>query len=118
MLRGLLILAFLAPALGNAATLRSVTVDRVDGIYVMRSEVWFDVSIDKIFGVLLDWDQSTKFSSRVTSNRTTRAGRVTTVATVPASGSSANPSNVTAGSRTSRCGTSRPRWTRCEATST
>ena len=63
MLRGLLILAFLAPALGNAATLRSVTVDRVDGIYVMRSEVWFDVSIDKIFGVLLDWDQSTKFSS-------------------------------------------------------
>ncbi len=69
MLRGLIMLAILVPVLGHAATLRSVTVDRVDGIYVMRSEVWFDVGIDKIFGVLLDWDQSTKFSSVVVESR-------------------------------------------------
>ena len=69
MLRTLLALALFVPVLGDAATLRSVTVDRVDGVYVMRSEVWFDVGIDKIFGVLLDWDQSTKFSSVVVEAR-------------------------------------------------
>lgn len=69
MLRSLLLLAVLAAVPGNAATLRSVTVDRVDGVYVMRSEVWFDVSIDKIFGLFLDWDQSTKFSSVIVESR-------------------------------------------------
>jgi hypothetical protein len=67
--RFLLILALLLPALGSAATMRSVTVDRVDGVYILHSEVWFDVSIDKIYGLFLDWDQSTKFSSVVVESR-------------------------------------------------
>ena len=69
MLRAILAFILLVPTVGHAATLRSVTVDRVDGVYVMRSEVWFDVGIDKIFGVLLDWDQSTKFSSVIVESR-------------------------------------------------
>lgn len=68
-MRLLLFIALLLPALVDAATLRSVTVDRIDGVYVLRSEVWFDVDIDKIYGVFLDWDLSTKFSSIVVESR-------------------------------------------------
>jgi hypothetical protein len=68
-MRFLLIIALLLPALGNAADLRSVSVDRIDGVYVLHSEAWFDVSIEKIFGVFLDWDLSTKFSSVVVESR-------------------------------------------------
>jgi len=57
------------PALAGAATLRDVTVDRVDGVYIMRSEVWFDASIEQIFGVFLDWDLSTQFSSVIVESR-------------------------------------------------
>ncbi len=68
-MRLLLVIALLLPALVRPATLLSVSVDHVDGAYVLRSEAWFDVSIDKIYGVLLDWDQSTKFSSVVVESR-------------------------------------------------
>jgi len=68
-MRILLFIALLLPAFVHPATLLSVSVDRVDGAYVLRSEAWFDVSIDKIYGVLLDWDQSTKFSSVVVESR-------------------------------------------------
>lgn len=68
-MRFLLIIALLLPALGSTATLRSVTVDRVEGVYVMHSEVWFDVSIDRIYGLFLDWGESTKFSSVVVESR-------------------------------------------------
>ena len=62
-MRALLLLVIALPAWAGAATLREVTVDHVDGTYVMRSEVWFDVNIRRIYGLLLDWDQSSKFSS-------------------------------------------------------
>ena len=64
----------LLPTVGSAATLRDVTVDRVDGVYVLRSEVWFDVSIEQIFGLFLDWDQSTKFSKVVVESRNVEPG--------------------------------------------
>ena len=73
-MRALLTAFLLFPALAGAADLRAVTVDRVDGAYVMRSEVWFDVSIDKIYGVFLDWDLSTKFSSVVVESRDVEPG--------------------------------------------
>jgi hypothetical protein len=57
------------PALAGAATLRDVTVDGVYGVYIMRSEVWFDASIEQIFGVFLDWDLSTQFSSVIVESR-------------------------------------------------
>ena len=68
-MRVLLLLIFAFPAAAGAATLRDVTVDHVDGIYVMRSEVWFDVGIERIYGLLLDWDQSPKFSSIIVESR-------------------------------------------------
>lgn len=68
-MRFLLITMLLLSSVGSAATLRSVSVEHVDGTYVMRSEAWFDVSIDKIYGVLLDWDLSIKFSSVVVESR-------------------------------------------------
>ncbi|MDH3512752.1 MAG: SRPBCC family protein [Gammaproteobacteria bacterium] len=64
------ILTFLIfPALAGGATLRDVTLDRVEGVYIMRSEVWFDASIEQMFGVFLDWDLSTKFSSVIVESR-------------------------------------------------
>ena len=73
-MRALLLILVLLPTLGSAATLRNVTVDRIDGNYVMRSEVWFDASIEKIYGVFLDWDLSTKFSSVVVESRNVEPG--------------------------------------------
>ena len=73
-MRVLLIIFVLLPAFAGAADLRNVTVDRVDGAYVMRSEVWFDVEIEQIYGVFLDWDLSTKFSSVVVESRDVEPG--------------------------------------------
>ena len=74
-MRALLLIPLLLPAIAGAADLRDVTVDRVDGTYVMRSEVWFDVSIDKIYGTFLDWDLSTQFSSVVVESRNVEPGK-------------------------------------------
>ena len=64
------LLVFLAfPAIADSATLRAISVDHVDGAYIMRSEVWFDVGIERIYGLLLDWDQSSKFSSVIVESR-------------------------------------------------
>ena len=68
-MRTLLLIISALPAFAGAATLREVTVDHVDGTYVMHSEAWFDVGIEKIFGLLLDWDESTKFSSVIVESR-------------------------------------------------
>ena len=73
-MRALLIILLLLPAIAGAADLRDVTVDRIDGNYVMRSEVWFDVDIEQIYGVFLDWDLSTKFSSVVVESRNVEPG--------------------------------------------
>jgi hypothetical protein len=73
-MRALLIIFVLLPAFAGAADLRNVTVDRVEGAYVMRSEVWFDVGIEQIYGVFLDWDLSTKFSSVVVESRDVEPG--------------------------------------------
>ena len=73
-MRALFIIPLLLPAFAGAADLRDVTVDRIDGTYVMRSEVWFDVSIDKIYGTFLDWDLSTQFSSVVVESRNVEPG--------------------------------------------
>ncbi len=68
-MRVLILMMVVFPAIGGGATLRDVTVDRVDGVYTMRSEVWFDASIEQIFGVFLDWELSTKFSSVIVESR-------------------------------------------------
>ena len=53
----------------DAATLRDIHVDHVNGSYILRSEVWFDASIEQIYGVLADWDLSTRFSSAIVEAR-------------------------------------------------
>lgn len=63
-----LLLLFLS-GLALAADLRNVSVERIDGVYTMRSEVWFDASIEQMYAVLLDWDLSTEFSSVVVESR-------------------------------------------------
>ncbi len=73
-MRTLLLVLSALPAFSSAATLREVSVDHVDGAYVMRSEVWFDVGIEKIFGVFLDWDLSSKFSSAIVESRNIEPG--------------------------------------------
>jgi len=67
LLAGLLVLSAPLPAL--SADLLSVEVDKVDGAYVMRSEVLFEVGIEAIFETMLDWDLSTEFSSVVVESR-------------------------------------------------
>ena len=57
------------PMTADAATMRDIHVDRVDGVYIMRSEVWFDASIEQIYKVLADWDLSTRFSSVIVESR-------------------------------------------------
>lgn len=62
--------ALLAGALPvDAAELRSVTLDKRDGIYYATSEVWLDAPRDEVFGVLSDWDISTRFSSLIVESR-------------------------------------------------
>lgn len=62
-----LILLWLSGA--DAAELRSVSVDRIDGRYIMNSVVWFDVSREQIYATMLNWDLSTEFSSVVVESR-------------------------------------------------
>ncbi len=62
-----LLLVCCSPA--GAAELLSVTVDRVDGRYIMSSEVWFDASIEQMYETMLDWDLSTEFSSVIVESR-------------------------------------------------
>ncbi len=63
-------LALIATA-AQAADLRSVSIDRVDGVYTMHSVVWFDARIDAVYNVFLDWDLSEQFSSVVVEARNT-----------------------------------------------
>lgn len=62
-MRFVILSLLLAPVFAVAADLRNVTVDRVDGHYLMHSETWFDVPVEQMFGVMLDYDLSTQFSS-------------------------------------------------------
>lgn len=69
---GALMLLTALPA--TAASLRDVRVDVVDGMYVLRSEAWFDAGLVELYEVLLDWDLSTEFSSVVVESRNLEPG--------------------------------------------
>jgi hypothetical protein len=53
----------------NAAELRSVEVDRVDGRYTLKSQVWFDTDIDSIYAVFLNYDLASQFTSFIVEAR-------------------------------------------------
>lgn len=59
----------LAAALAGAADLREVSVDRVDGRYLLTSETVMEASQEEIYAVLTDYDQFSKFSSAFTESR-------------------------------------------------
>jgi hypothetical protein len=68
MARICLVLLLFCGSLG-AAELRSVVVDRVDGRYTLKSEVWFDTDIDSIYAVFLDYDLASQFTSFIVEAR-------------------------------------------------
>ena len=63
----LLILLASVSLLGTAtaAEMRSVNVDYADGRYTMKSEVWFDATVQQVYDVFRQWDLSTQFSSTI-----------------------------------------------------
>ena len=73
-MRALIFIIAALPGLAGAATLREISVDHIDGAYIMQSEVWFDVDIERIYGLLLDWDESSKFSSVIVESRNLEPG--------------------------------------------
>ena len=58
----------LSPAV-NAADLKEVTVDRVKGRYMLRSETLFAVGREDLYRVLTDYDLFMKFTSAFTESR-------------------------------------------------
>ena len=67
MRHALLILLASVSLLGTAtaAEMRSVNVDYADGRYTMKSEVWFDATVQQVYDVFRQWDLSTQFSSTI-----------------------------------------------------
>lgn len=61
----LLPLLMLAGIGAGAAEMRSIVVDRVEGVYVMQSEVRFAADIKDVFAVFADYDLSTQFSGAI-----------------------------------------------------
>lgn len=71
MRRPVVLLLALFAAAAESADLRSVSIERVDGVYTMNSVVWFDARIEAVYNVFLDWDLSEQFSSIVVEARNT-----------------------------------------------
>ena len=77
MLRLRRLLLALVPVLGaafasadaSAADLQSVSVDRVEGRYVLRSETLFAATPEQLYNVLTDYDLFMKFTSAFTESR-------------------------------------------------
>ena len=46
-----------------------IEVDYDKGIYTMNSQAWFDATVEQVYQVFRDWDNSTKFSSAIAESR-------------------------------------------------
>ncbi len=53
----------------GAAEMRSVEVEKIDGRYVMRSEVHFAASVEAVYSVFANYDLSTQFSGAIVEAR-------------------------------------------------
>jgi len=60
-------------ATAGAAEMRSVEVDRIEGRYVMRSEVRFAASVEAVYSVFANYDLSTQFSGAIVESRNIKA---------------------------------------------
>lgn len=65
----MLLLLLTAPSLAGTAELRSVTLEKRDGLYFATSEIWLDAEPEGIYEVLSNWDISTRFSSLIVESR-------------------------------------------------
>ena len=53
----------------QAAEMLNIEVDYEKGDYTMRSQVWFDASVNQVYEIFRYWDNSTKFSSAIVESR-------------------------------------------------
>jgi hypothetical protein len=53
----------------QAAEMLGIEVEYEQGIYTMRSEAWFDATVEQVYEVFRYWDNSTKFSSSIVESR-------------------------------------------------
>ena len=65
----LLSLFAVAGPTAQAAEMLGIEVDYDKGIYTMSSQIWFDATIEQVYQVFRNWDNSTKFSSAITESR-------------------------------------------------
>lgn len=63
--RAVILVWLLFSTSGQSAELRSVEVDHDNGVYTMVSSIWFDATIDQVYGVFRRWDLSSDFSSSI-----------------------------------------------------
>ncbi len=67
--RWLILLTFLTPVAAGAAEMRTLHVEHEGKRYVMQSEAVFDVGLEALFEVFLDYDLSPQFSSWIVEAR-------------------------------------------------
>ena len=68
------LLLALAVSVTEAAEMLSVDVDYEEKVYTMRSEVWFDATVEQVYEVFRHWDYSTQFSSAIVESRDIEPG--------------------------------------------
>lgn len=59
----------LAPIAVQAVELRSVVVEREDGLFMLESEVWFNAEREALYEVFLNYDLTHQFTSFVVDSR-------------------------------------------------
>ena len=69
-----LLVMLLFCGVAHAADLREVVMDKEDGVYLLRSTVWFDVGQESLFAVFLDYDLAEDYSSFVSESRNLEPG--------------------------------------------
>lgn len=65
----ILLLTIFVPAIAGAAEMRTVHVEHNGGRYLMQSEAVFDVGLEPLYEVFLDYDLSPEFSSWIVDAR-------------------------------------------------
>ena len=63
------ILIFLLAIDASAAELRAIDFSRDGDRYTLRSVTWFDADVAAVYSVLIDYDQSHRFSGAITESR-------------------------------------------------
>lgn len=68
-MRASLLSVLLLCGAAQAADLREVVMDKEDGVYLLRSTVWFDAGQQSLFAVFLNYDLAEKYSGFVIESR-------------------------------------------------